>query len=237
MAPKKLKIKFIEAKKPRQTALRKRRATLLDKARELATLCEVAVAVIVYSYGEDVPSTFPTAAGVKEIVDKHLALPDTWKSNMNIEEFLVDRIAKVRTTLDKLKAANRNSDADLVLNDIRHGRRHNLDDLAPELADAVRSSYQARMKLLDYCIRNPPSSQDAAAAEAAPPADAAAIVPDGPQELLVAPVVADEPAPLLPMELDGEPAGHESLFDDEMLQSILEDLGGSNVEHDLFKPQ
>ncbi|KAK3140780.1 hypothetical protein QOZ80_5AG0405730 [Eleusine coracana subsp. coracana] len=235
MAPKKLKIKFIEAKKPRQTALRKRRATLLEKARELATLCDVAVAVIVYSYGEAVPSTFPSSAEVKQIVEKHLGLPDTWKSNMNIEEFLVDRIAKVRSTLDKLKTANRNSHADLVLNDIRHGRRHNLDDLAPELADAVRSSYQARMKLIDYCIKNPASSQAAAAAEAAPLADAA-VVP-GPQELLMAPLVAEAQAPVLPMELDGDPAGHESLFDDEMLQSIMEEVIGSNVEHDLFKPQ
>jgi hypothetical protein len=187
----KLKIRWIEDKRKRQETLRKRRNTLLEKAKELATLCDVAVAVVVYNHGEAaVPVTWPSPARTKEILERYVTLPDFAKAQMNAESFVRQRVDKVVRTFNGLKLGNRDRNVDLILNEISLGRRHTLDDLTPEFAAAVRSEYLERTKLVARCIK-----LQATAAVAPPLAADAAIVPV-PHEQLVAPpleMVANAP--------------------------------------------
>lgn len=246
--PKKLKMRWIDDKKQRQATFRNRRATLLAKAKELATLCDVPVAVVVYGYGEAVPATWPSEAETKEVLERYAALPDTGRGNGSIESYLQERIEKVTKTLENVKDETRNLNADLILNEIKLQRRHNLDNLTPEVAAAVRSLYVSRMKLIDRCIKFPLSQAMGLEAELEPvlqdPANAA--IMSGPQNL----VVSEVPAPLPLVELDAEP--HHGSFVIDIADAIIEDGSGSSAMpadadvqrilkeyglHDLFKPE
>jgi hypothetical protein len=251
MARQRLKIHWIEDKKKRQAALRKRRATLLEKAKELSTLCDIAVAVVVYCHGNPVPVTWPSPEETKEILERYVALPDFAKAQMNVEAFLRKRVAKVVKTLKSLRLGNRDRHIDIYLNEISLGRRHSLNDLTPELAVAVQASYVARLELVARCINKGPVFQATSVAAAAPEAGAALVqVPQEPPVApppVMAPVVADALTPLLPGELDGQPCHGSFLV--EMVQAIMDDGSGRNsvptvddmmrimMEHDRFVPQ
>jgi hypothetical protein len=250
MARQKLKIQWIEDKKKRQAALRKRRATLLEKAKELSTLCDIAVAVVVYCHGSPVPVTWPSPEETKEVLERYVALPDFAKAHMNVEAFLRKRVAKVVKTLKSLRLGNRDRHIDLCFNEISLGRRHSLNDLTPELAVAVQAAYVARLEIVARCINKGPVFQ--ATSAAAPPETGAALV-QVPQEPPVAPppemvpVVADALTALFPGELDGQPCHGSFLV--EMVQAIMDDGSGRNIvptvddmmrimmEHGRFMPQ
>ena len=60
-------------------------------------------------------------------------------NRLDNERFLRQGLKKTRKRFESYKATACQLEVNLILNDISLGRRSNLDDLAPELAAAVRS--------------------------------------------------------------------------------------------------
>ena len=71
----KLKIRRIVQNAARNATFRKRRATLLDKAKELSILCKIPVAMAVYGPGNAEPAFWPPKLDkAKGIMQKYLEL-------------------------------------------------------------------------------------------------------------------------------------------------------------------
>ncbi|OEL13574.1 hypothetical protein BAE44_0025407 [Dichanthelium oligosanthes] len=126
----------------RQAAFRKRRATLIRKAKELSTLCKVPAAVVVYGRGETEPKVWPGVQEVTEVLQRYRDLPAALKEarKLDNEGFMRRRTQKMKRKLDNCKASARALDVNLIINDISLGRPRKFDDLSPELAAAVVST-------------------------------------------------------------------------------------------------
>lgn len=198
----KLKIQWIVENASRNATFRKRRATLLEKAKELSTLCKIPVVVVVYGPGGNAePASWPELEEAKKIMQKYQALPEASKVTRRLdnEGLLRQGLKKVGKRFESCKASTRQLEVNLILNDISLGRRSNLDDLPPEITVALRSE----VELLRSSIYERLNSLTSAAA-------AAVLVSSQQEPLMVAPLAMAPPmvpnAPLLvqppPLEPD-----------------------------------
>ena len=71
----KLKIRWIVQDAARDATFRMRRATLLEKAKELSIICQIPVAMVVYGPGNAEPAFWPPKLDkAKGIMQKYLEL-------------------------------------------------------------------------------------------------------------------------------------------------------------------
>ncbi|CAD6273012.1 unnamed protein product [Miscanthus lutarioriparius] len=205
----KLKTRWIVQDAARDATFRMRRATLLEKAKELSIICQIPVAMVVYGPGNAEPAFWPEDLDeAKGIMRRYLELPEASKETHRLdnEGFLRQALKKMGKRFESYKATARQLEVNLILNDISLGRRSNLDDLAPELAAAVRSA----VNLLRSSIYERVNSLTSAAMEAVPPqlapeeAATAMLVSSQEEPLMVAPLamappmVANSPLFVLP---------------------------------------
>jgi hypothetical protein len=185
----KLKIRWIVQNAARNATFGMRRATLLEKAKELSILCQIPVAMVVYGPGNAKPAFWPEDLDeAKGIMQRYLELPEASKETHRLdnEGFLRQALKKMGKRLESYKATARQLEVNLILNDISLGRRSNLDDLAPELAAAVRSD----VALLRSSIYERVNSLTSAAAAVVPP-------PLAPEEAAAAMLVSSQEEPLM----------------------------------------
>ncbi|CAD6334709.1 unnamed protein product [Miscanthus lutarioriparius] len=170
-------------------AFRIRRATLLEKSKELSILCQIPVAMVVYGPGNAEPAFWPEDLDeAKGIMRRYLELPEASKETHRLDNkgFLRQALKKMGKRFESYKATARQLEVNLILNDISLGRRRNLDDLAPELAAAVRSA----VNLLRSSIYERVNSFTSAAMAAVPP-------PLAPQEAATSTLVSSQEEPLM----------------------------------------
>ncbi|KAG0516854.1 hypothetical protein BDA96_09G038100 [Sorghum bicolor] len=205
----KVKIQWIVQKAARNATFRKRCATLLEKAKKLSVLCQIPVAMVVYGPDNAEPAFWPENLDeAKGIMRSYLELPEASKETqrLNNEGFLRNALKKMRKRFETYKATAGQLEVNLILNDVSLGRRSNLDDLAPELAAAVRSNVALLRSSVNERVN---SLTSAAAAVVLPPlapeeAVAAMPVPSQEEPLMVAPLamappmVANSPLFVLP---------------------------------------
>ena len=137
----KLKIRWIVQDDARDATFRIRRATLLEKAKELSIICQIPVAMVVYGPGNAEPAFWPEDLDeAKGIMRRYLELPEASKETHRLdnEGFLPQGLKKMGKWFESYKATACQLEVNLILNDISLGRS-NLDDVAPELTAAVRS--------------------------------------------------------------------------------------------------
>lgn len=189
----KLKIQWIVENTTRNTTFRKRRATLLEKAKELSILCKTPVAMVVYGPGNSEPAFYPPELDeARGIMRKYLELPEASKEahRLDNEGFLRKLLKKLGKRFETYKASARQLEINLILNDISLGRRRSLDDLAPELAAAVR----AEVELLRSSVYERMNKLTSGAAAVVPP-------PLTPEEAAAAALVSSQQEPLMVMPL------------------------------------
>ncbi|KAL9246584.1 hypothetical protein vseg_020101 [Gypsophila vaccaria] len=88
MGRRKIEIKKIEDKNSRQVTFSKRRSGLMKKAREISTLCDVDVAVIVFSSrGRLYHSSFSTSSSLSQVIERyHDSTASDKKASTNLED-------------------------------------------------------------------------------------------------------------------------------------------------------
>ncbi|XBH65193.1 hypothetical protein VPH35_118825 [Triticum aestivum] len=104
MARKKVTLKYITHDSTRRSRFRKRLRSLMKKATELATMCDVKTCVVVYGESDAEPK----------------------------EAFLTQRIAKLRDQVDKARRECQDSEIRYLLYNIMHGNHPGLVDLSVE---------------------------------------------------------------------------------------------------------
>ncbi|XP_043725970.1 agamous-like MADS-box protein AGL80 [Telopea speciosissima] len=161
MARKKVKLVFIQNDSARRATFKKRRRGIMKKVRELSTLCGVSACAIVYGPYESEPEVWPSLPEAKRVVSRFKSLPDMeqCKKMMNQEEFLMQRIAKLREQLKKQVKENQEKENTKLLFQCMSGEK-DLNDLTLEnlgdlvwLVDGRMKAIRDRIQLL---ARSPP---------------------------------------------------------------------------------
>ncbi|XP_017980912.1 PREDICTED: agamous-like MADS-box protein AGL66 isoform X1 [Theobroma cacao] len=96
----KLQIKRIENTTNRQVTFSKRRNGLIKKAYELSVLCDVDVAVMMFSPSGRV-SLFSGNKSIEEILGRYVNLPEHERGRLRNKEFLLKALGKLRDETDQ----------------------------------------------------------------------------------------------------------------------------------------
>lgn len=91
----KVQIKKIENTTNRQVTFSKRRNGLMKKAYELSVLCDVDVALVMFSPSGRV-STFSGTKSIEEIMERYLNLPEHERGRLQNQEYLMRALGKSR---------------------------------------------------------------------------------------------------------------------------------------------
>ncbi|KAG4157867.1 hypothetical protein ERO13_D02G089900v2 [Gossypium hirsutum] len=98
----KLQIKRIENTTNRQVTFSKRRNGLIKKAYELSVLCDVDVALIMFSPSGRL-SLFSRNKSIEEILERYVNLPEHERGRLRNEEFLLKALGKLRDEADQIQ--------------------------------------------------------------------------------------------------------------------------------------
>ncbi|XP_017603611.1 agamous-like MADS-box protein AGL104 isoform X1 [Gossypium arboreum] len=96
----KLQIKRIENTTNRQVTFSKRRNGLIKKAYELSVLCDVDVALIMFSPSGRL-SLFSGNKSIEEILGRYVNLPEHERGRLRNKEFLIKALGKLRNEADQ----------------------------------------------------------------------------------------------------------------------------------------
>ncbi|XP_077218061.1 agamous-like MADS-box protein AGL80 [Tasmannia lanceolata] len=154
MARKKVTLAWITNDSARKVTLRKRRKGLMKKARELSTLCDAEVGVIVYGPNDPQPEVW-AEPDMDRIIHKFKSMPvmEQTKKRLNLEGFIRQRISKLREKSMKVEKKNRETEMTILMNQCLAGKglddakMEDLNDLA-WLIDVKMKSVEERIELL-----------------------------------------------------------------------------------------
>ncbi|KAM0912014.1 hypothetical protein ACQ4PT_013076 [Festuca glaucescens] len=136
MAPTKVTMEYIANGSTRKLACKKRTMGVMKKAGELSTLCGVEVCCMVLPEGE--PSSqmqvWPSLPEATSMIDRLKAMPevDRRRKEMDGEDYVRERIGKVKEQLCKAERDNRQRETTLRIHDAMVGRWPNVDGLTAE---------------------------------------------------------------------------------------------------------
>ncbi|PON54232.1 MADS-box transcription factor [Parasponia andersonii] len=114
----KLQIKRIESTTNRQVTFSKRRNGLIKKAYELSVLCDVDVALIMFSPSGRV-SFFSGNKSIEEILARYVNLPEQEQGRLHNNEFLKRAVCKLRSEADPNYQTNSPTSTDSQLEEIQ----------------------------------------------------------------------------------------------------------------------
>ncbi|KAK1654059.1 hypothetical protein QYE76_071864 [Lolium multiflorum] len=134
-----LKIQWIKDSRKRKAALKKRLPSLLKKTRELATLCDVPVCLIVYRPGEDRPVVCASPDEAASVLRQYRDVPMRYRNVLDSVDFLKQMIAKTRAELSIVQRQRRDLESKIVIIDFIAGRRKSFDDLPTDMIASVGS--------------------------------------------------------------------------------------------------
>ncbi|KAJ4843609.1 hypothetical protein Tsubulata_020311 [Turnera subulata] len=160
MTRKKVKLEWIANDSARKASLKKRRAGLLKKVSELATLCGVSAFVIIYSPDDPEPVVWPSRQVVEQLMVRYQSLPDMEKTKkmMNQEGYLKDRKSKMEDQVQKQLRNNMEMELGYLLHQIYQDR--GFDGLSEHETDALGWLLLERVKEIrkraDYFEQVPP---------------------------------------------------------------------------------
>ncbi|CAA0827149.1 Agamous-like MADS-box protein AGL80 [Striga hermonthica] len=109
MARKKVTLAYIEVDSERKASFRKRKRGLMNKAREIGTLCDVPVCVIVYGPSDEEAEVYPSRAEAQVVVGRFYRLSEAERTRkmVNQETFTQQRIVKAQAQLSRLHREKR----------------------------------------------------------------------------------------------------------------------------------
>ncbi|KAK4718140.1 hypothetical protein R3W88_016478 [Solanum pinnatisectum] len=128
---------LIENETDRKVSYKKRHIGFLKKAQELMTLCEVEMAVIIYSPYSDEPKVFPNHGAAISTFRKfkELEMSKRSKNMVTRDEFTEKRIKKLEKNLLKVKKENRVKEITNEMHEVLNGKTISLDMKPYDLND------------------------------------------------------------------------------------------------------
>nr|XP_010321641.1 agamous-like MADS-box protein AGL80 [Solanum lycopersicum] len=120
---------MIENETERKVSYKKRLIGLLKKAKELSTLCDIEMALIVYSPYSDEPKVFPNLVAAINTFQKFKELEalERSKNMVTKEEFTKKRIKKLQKKLLKIRKENRIKEMTNEMHEVLNGKIISID--------------------------------------------------------------------------------------------------------------
>ncbi|ESQ32186.1 hypothetical protein EUTSA_v10004893mg [Eutrema salsugineum] len=124
MTRQKVKMVYIENESSRKSTYKKRKSGILKKAYELATLCDVPIAVMIDSPYDLSPEMWPSREAVEHVVSEwnKLSVMEKTKKMVNQETFLQQRIFKSNESWKKMWKENKELEMKEVMFDCLSGK-------------------------------------------------------------------------------------------------------------------
>ncbi|KAL3652934.1 hypothetical protein CASFOL_002615 [Castilleja foliolosa] len=112
MARKKIVLSYIVNDINRKASLRKRRRGLVNKVKEISTLCAVDACAVIYSPNNHVPEVWPSPERARALLARYLAVPKIERGDkeLNPESFMRKRIKKIREKMVRISKENKQTD-------------------------------------------------------------------------------------------------------------------------------
>lgn len=120
MARKKLRHTRIRSESVRNSILNKRAASLFKKAEEFSILCDVEVAIIIFSEGEIQPIAYPSIGQAKEILMRYLSFSEAerLKKLVKHETYLLEKVNEQEEKISKVEKMNEGKEMDILFNQL-----------------------------------------------------------------------------------------------------------------------
>ncbi|KQK04007.1 hypothetical protein BRADI_2g11163v3 [Brachypodium distachyon] len=156
MGRKKVSLQRIPNDAARRATFRNRHDVLVKKASELSTLCNIKACVIVYGEGEAQPEVWSFVDEVVPILHRYKAMPEIGqcKKTVTQEDFLRQRIDKLKRQVHKAVQENRELDTACLVHKAMLGHLPRLEGLTVEEAANVGWMVQMKIKSLGDRIAN-----------------------------------------------------------------------------------
>lgn len=108
----KVKLAFIDTPAKRRATFRKRTNGVLNKVKELNSLCGVDTCMVIYNQHEHgpEPQVWPSAPETNNVLNRFRMVPESErKKNMvNAKEYCEQELNKIETKLEKMRKCNKN---------------------------------------------------------------------------------------------------------------------------------
>ncbi|KAA8516816.1 hypothetical protein F0562_017074 [Nyssa sinensis] len=124
MTRKRVKLTRMVNESARKSCLKKRRIGLFKKAEELSILCDLDMAAIVYSPGENDPAVWPSREVAERMLTKYLSMPEIERSKKTTtqDSYLRERTEKEAEKLKKIQKKNNETEMKEIMNQLMEGR-------------------------------------------------------------------------------------------------------------------
>ncbi|KAJ3696895.1 hypothetical protein LUZ61_000600 [Rhynchospora tenuis] len=133
----------------RRATFKKRKASLIKKALELSTLCNVDVCTVISQGPHDPhPETWPAGEDAMRILSHFGAMPGAEKSKrmVNPELFLLQQMEKIHVQLRKLQSENCDLETEILLHEVLQGRTRIADVASTEMIFNLGAVVEMRLK-------------------------------------------------------------------------------------------
>ncbi|CAL5356968.1 unnamed protein product [Camellia sinensis] len=123
MTGNKIKLEWIVDDSSRKSTLKRRRAGIFKKARDLSTLCDVEIGVLVYSQDEDDLAVWPSYGHMKQMFERLLSIPIVERSEKmtTYEGLLTQRVTQETHKNNMEKKNNDKKEIQEIMNQIFEG--------------------------------------------------------------------------------------------------------------------
>ncbi|KAJ3705198.1 hypothetical protein LUZ61_008903 [Rhynchospora tenuis] len=159
MPKKKTALQPISNASIRRATFKKRKASLIKKALELSTLCDVDVCTVISQGPHDPnPETWPAREDTMQILSRFSAMPDAEKSKRMVgpESFLLQQIEKVQLQLRKVQSENCELETGILLHDVFQGRSNIADLASMEMIVNLGAMVEMRLREVNKRISDLP---------------------------------------------------------------------------------
>ncbi|PNX91235.1 agamous-like mads-box protein agl80-like [Trifolium pratense] len=152
MARNKVKLAFISDESKRRASYIKRKRSLIKKVTELTTLCDVPACAVISSPFDSHIDVWPNLEGAKNVIERYQNSTVINESkNVSHQRFIMQRTAKARDQLKKLKHGNREKELNLLM--FEYLQNNNISyDLTPEEAKDLDKVVGKMLKEVDNKI-------------------------------------------------------------------------------------
>ncbi|XP_060211775.1 agamous-like MADS-box protein AGL36 [Lycium barbarum] len=126
------------------------RITSLSKqASDLSTLCDIPIALIIFSPGEISPTIWPNEDAAKVIVTRYLSNTETekFKKSIKLETYLSSKLEEKENNIRKPEKRNKEKKIEITFNRLYEGKVNIFDLDATEISELLNLSALAQDKL------------------------------------------------------------------------------------------